>query len=38
MSSNPFVIMLINMTVVFGVLIALGFIIEFIRLIDPTKK
>ena len=36
-TTNPFVIMLINMTVVFAVLIALGFVINLIHYIDPTK-
>ena len=36
-TTNPFIIMLINMTVVFAVLIALGFVINLIHYIDPTK-
>ena len=36
-TTNPFVIMLINMTVVFAVLIALGFVINLIHYVDPTK-
>ena len=35
-TTNPFIIMLINMTVVFLVLIALGFVIKLIHKIDPT--
>lgn len=37
-TTNPLIIMLINMTVVFLVLIALGFLIQLIHIIDPTKK
>lgn len=37
-TTNPIIIMIINMTVVFLVLIALGFIIKFIHYIDPTKE
>lgn len=37
-TTNPFIIMLINMTVVFFVLIALGGLIHLIHLIDPTKE
>ena len=36
-TTNPFIIMLINMTVVFVVLIALGFVINLIHYLDPTK-
>ena len=36
-TTNPFIIMLINMTVVFLVLIALGLVIQFIHFVDPTK-
>ena len=36
-TTNPFIIMLINMTVVFIVLVSLGFIIHLIHVIDPTK-
>ena len=36
-TSNPFIIMLINMTVVFLVLIALGLVIKLIHYLDPTK-
>lgn len=37
-TTNPLLIMLINMTIVFGVLWILGYIIRLIHLIDPTKK
>ena len=37
-TTNPFIIMLINMTVVFIVLIALSFLIQLIHKIDPTKE
>ena len=36
-TTNPLIIMLINMTVVFLVLIALGVVINLIHYIDPTK-
>ena len=36
-TTNPLVIMLINMTVVFIVLVLLGFLIKLIHMIDPTK-
>ena len=36
-TTNPLIIMLINMTVVFLVLMALGVVINFIHYIDPTK-
>ena len=36
-TTNPFIIMLINMTVVFAVLIALGLVINLIHYVDPTK-
>lgn len=35
---SPWLIMLINMTVVFAVLIALGILMKIIYWIDPTKK
>lgn len=38
METNPILIMLINMTIVFGVLISLGVLMRIIYLIDPTKK
>ncbi len=37
-TTNPLIIMLINMTVVFIVLIALSFLIRLIHLVDPTAK
>ena len=37
-TTNPWLVMAINMTVVFGVLICLGFIMHLIYLIDPTRK
>ena len=37
-TTNPFIIMLINMTVVFIVVIALSFLIQLIHKIDPTKE
>ena len=37
-TTNPFIIMLINMTVVFVVLIGLSFMIRLIHVVDPTKK
>ncbi len=36
-TTNPFIIMLINMTVVFIVLVSLSFLIQLIHAIDPTK-
>ena len=36
-TTNPLIIMCINMTIVFAVLIGLSFIIKFIHMIDPTK-
>lgn len=37
-TTNPLLIMLINMTIVFGVLWILGYVIRLIHFIDPTKK
>ena len=37
-TTNPLLIMVINMTIVFGVLFLLGYVIEFIHWIDPTRK
>jgi glutaconyl-CoA decarboxylase len=37
-TTNPFIIMLINMTVVFAVLIGLSIMIRLIHYIDPTRK
>ena len=36
-TENPFIIMLINMTVVFIVLIVLMYVIKLIHYVDPTK-
>ena len=38
MTENPWLIALINMTIVFGVLIVLGILMKIIYWIDPTKK
>ena len=37
-TTNPLIIMMINMTVVFIVLISLSFLIRLIHMIDPTKE
>ena len=37
-TTNPLLIALINMTIVFGVLIALGILMNLLQVIDPTKK
>ena len=37
-TTNPLLIMAINMTVVFVVLILLGVLMEIVHLVDPTKK
>ena len=37
-TTNPWIIMLINMTVVFIVLIALSLLIRLIHAVDPTRK
>ena len=37
-TTNPLIIMLINMTVVFFVLIALSGLIHLIHMVDPTKE
>ena len=37
-TTNPILIMVINMTIVFGVLFLLGYVIRFIHWADPTKK
>ena len=37
-TTNPLIIMCINMTVVFVVLISLSFLIKLIHFIDPTKE
>ena len=36
-TTNPLIIMCINMMIVFAVLIGLSFMIKFIHMIDPTK-
>lgn len=37
-TDNPFVIMFINMVIVFGVLTAIWGLIELTHMLDPTKK
>ena len=37
-TTNPWLIALINMTIVFGVLIALGVLMSLLQIVDPTKK
>ncbi len=37
-TTNPFIIMMINMTVVFIVLVSLSVLINVIHMIDPTKE
>lgn len=37
-TTNPWLIAIINMTIVFGVLGALGIVINIISMIDPTQK
>ena len=37
-TTHPWLIMAINMTVVFVVLILLGVLMEIVHLVDPTKK
>ncbi len=37
-TTNPLIIMFINMTVVFVVLVSLSFLIKLIHAIDPTKQ
>lgn len=37
-TTNPWLIAIINMTIVFGVLGALGIVINVISMIDPTQK
>ena len=36
-TTNPWIIAVINMTIVFGVLIALGVLMSLIQVVDPTK-
>ena len=38
MTDNPFMIMIVNMTIVFVVLMLLCLVIELIHKIDPTKN
>lgn len=38
MTTNPFMIMVVNMTIVFVVLFLLGLVIELIHKLDPTRK
>ena len=37
-TTNPMIIMVINMTIVFAVLIGLSIMIKIIHMIDPTRK
>ena len=37
MTTNPLIIMLINMSIVFAVLVGLSIMIRLIHLVDPTK-
>ena len=37
-TTNPWLIALINMTIVFGVLIALGVLMSLLQIIDTNKK
>lgn len=37
-TTNPWLIAIINMTIVFGVLISLGILMSLIQVVDPTKK
>lgn len=37
-TTNPWLIAVINMTIVFAVLTALGGIMHLIRMVDPTAK
>ena len=36
-TTNPWLIAIINMTIVFGVLIGLGMLMSLIQVVDPTK-
>ncbi|MBO5245592.1 MAG: OadG family protein [Selenomonadales bacterium] len=38
MTTNPLMIMIVNMTIVFVVLVLLGVVIELIHRLDPTKN
>lgn len=37
-TTNPLLIMVINMTIVFGVLLLLGYVIRFLYWVDPTRR
>lgn len=37
-TTNPWLISIINMIIVFGVLIALGVLMSMIQLVDPTRN
>ena len=37
-TTNPWLIAAINMTIVFGVLAMLGFLMKVIYMVDPTQK
>lgn len=37
-TTNPWLIAVINMVIVFGVLIALGLLMSLLQVLDPTKK
>ena len=37
-TTNPWLISIINMPIVFGVLIALGVLMSMIQLVDPTRN
>lgn len=37
-TTNPWLISIINMKIVFGVLIALGVLMSMIQLVDPTRN
>lgn len=37
-TTNPWLIAVINMTIVFDVLIALGVLMNLLQVIDPTKS
>ena len=37
-TTNPWLISIINMVIVFGVLAALGVLMKIIQLVDPTQK
>lgn len=36
-TTNPWLIAVINMAIVFGVLIALGLLMNLLQVVDPTK-